>query len=419
METRTHAGTKGLKDRLLASAFCLAICLAILLLGNLAAPAAQKTESTPAAPTGIVRQIGAIQAINGDTLTLSPDSGPQVHIQVQSAARIVRIAPGEKDLKNATPLQLQDLQVGDRVLVAGKSSADHSAVLASSVVVMKRSDLQARDQQNLQDWQKRGVDGLVKTVDPSAQTIALSARGKSLSIHASTTTVIRRYPPDSVKFEDAKPSTLQQIQTGDQLRARGEPNAEGKDFAAEEIVFGTFRNFAGTVVSVDASSSQLTVHDLMSKTNVTVKIASDSLLRQLPPEMAQMMAKRLKAAALGAMTTTTTTTGASSPPAAASEQSARPAGASGASGNASGQRAGGAPDLQRLISHAPPISLADLHKGDAVVILSTEGAGSGTGTAITLVSGVEPILQAAPNAGQAMMLAPWSLGAPAGGDAGP
>jgi hypothetical protein len=336
---------------------------------------------------------------------------------VQSAARIVRIAPGEKDLKNATPIQLQDLQVGDRVLVAGKSSGD--TVSASSVVVMKRSDLQARDQQNLQDWQKRGVDGLVKTVDPSAQTIAISARGKSLSIHASSATVIRRYPPDSVKFEDAKPSTLPQIQTGDQLRARGERGADGIDFMAEEIVFGTFRNFAGTIVTVDASSSQLTVHDLMSKKNVTVKITSDSLLRQLPPEMAQMMAKRLQAAALGAVTATTTATGASSPPAAASEQSARPAGASGGAGNTPGQRPGGAPDLQRLISHAPAVSLTDLHKGDAVVILSTEGAGSGAGTAITLVSGVEPILQAAPNAGQVMMLAPWSLGAPTGGDAGP
>jgi len=53
-------------------------------------------------------------------------------------------------------------------------------------------------------------------------------------------------------------------------------------------------------------------------------------------------------------------------------------------------------DLQRLISRAPAVSLTDLHKGDAVVILSTEGTASGAGTAITLVSGVEPILQAAP-----------------------
>ena len=37
---------------------------------------------------------------------------------------------------------------------------------------------------------------------------------------------------------------------------------------------------------------------------------------------------------------------------------------------------------------------------------------------ITLLSGVEPILQAAPSGSQAMMLSPWSLSAPAGGDLG-
>jgi hypothetical protein len=83
-----------------------------------------------------------------------------------------------------------------------------------------------------------------------------------------------------------------------------------------------------------------------------------------------------------------------------------------------GGRSGGAPDLQQILNQAPTVSLADLHKGDAVVILATEGTG-GSGTAIKLFSGVEPILQAAPNAAQAMMLAPWSLSAPAGDLGGP
>ena len=56
------------------------------------------------------------------------------------------------------------------------------------------------------------------------------------------------------------------------------------------------------------------------------------------------------------------------------------------------------------------------HKGDAVLIVATEGSAAG-GTAITLLSGVEPILQAAPSASQAMMLTPWSLGGAPSGDA--
>jgi len=375
--------------------------------------AAVPTPQDAASTSAVTRRIGAVKAINGTALTLTPDSGSDLNVTVEPATRIVRIAPGEKDLKNATQIQLQDVQVGDRVLVGGKLSDDKLSLAASSVVVMKKTDLQARDQQTLQDWQKRGVDGLASAVDASAATIVITSKGKNVVIHTSSTTVIRRYLPDSVKFEDAKTSTLQEIRPGDQVRARGDRNADGTDVTAEEIVSGTFRNFAGTINSVDASSSTLSVHDLLSKKNVTIKVTPDSLLRKLPPEMAQMMAKRLKGTAAGAMA------GAGPGAPAASDQHAVATGAAGGANAGSGGHSGGAPDLQRLISRAPAVTLADLHKGDAVVILSTEGAASGAGTAITLVSGVEPILQAAPNAGQAMMLAPWSLGAPAGDSGGP
>jgi hypothetical protein len=357
------------------------------------------------------RRIGAVKTLNGMAITLTLDSGSDVNVTVQPATRIVRIAPGEKDLKNATPIQLEEVQVGDRILVGGKLSDDNRSLLASSVVVMKRSDLQARDQQILQDWQKRGVDGLAKAVDATGATVTISSRGKDVVIHTTSGTVIRRYPAGSVKFEDAKPAILRDIQIGDQVRARGDRSPDGNDVTAEEIVSGTFRNLAGTINSVDASSSTLNVADLLSKKNVVIKITPDSQLRRLPPEMAQMMAKRLKGAAAGG------TPGGPSA-SATSDQGARPAGARDtAAGN--GGRPGGAPDLQRLINRAPAVLLADLHKGDAVVILSTEGSASGESTAITLVSGVEPILQAAPNAGQAMMLAPWSLGAPAADAGGP
>ncbi len=70
-----------------------------------------------------------------------------------------------------------------------------------------------------------------------------------------------------------------------------------------------------------------------------------------------------------------------------------------------------------MLSHVPAVSLADLHKGDAVIILATEGT-AGVGTTITLVSGVEQLLQAAPSASSAAMLTPWTMGAPSTGDAG-
>jgi hypothetical protein len=62
--------------------------------------------------------------------------------------------------------------------------------------------------------------------------------------------------------------------------------------------------------------------------------------------------------------------------------------------------------------------LADFQKGDAVMIVSTEGTASGGVTAITLLGGVEPILEASPSGGSAILLSPWSIGGPTGADAG-
>jgi len=83
-----------------------------------------------------------------------------------------------------------------------------------------------------------------------------------------------------------------------------------------------------------------------------------------------------------------------------------------------GMRAGGAPDFQQILNRMPIVALADLHKGDAVMLVATQGTPSSASTAITLLTGVEPILRAAPNGSQAMMLTPWSLGGAPGGDAG-
>jgi hypothetical protein len=238
-------------------------------------------------------------------------------------------------------------------------------------------------------------------------------------------TVFRRYAPDSVKFDDAKGSTLQDVHAGDQIRARGNRSADGSELAAEEVVSGSFPLFAGTVNSVDASASTLSVHDLSSKKNVMVKVTPDSQLRQLPAEMAQRIAARLRGAAGGPGSSGAGTGGANGRAAGDAQaksapDTGTPAGAPD-SGNAArrngmGGRPGGAVDLQQILSRAPAVAITDLHKGDAVVILTTDSK-MGSGTAIKLFSGVEPILQAAPNAAQAMMLAPWNLSG-GGGDMG-
>jgi hypothetical protein len=67
-----------------------------------------------------------------------------------------------------------------------------------------------------------------------------------------------------------------------------------------------------------------------------------------------------------------------------------------------------------MLSRLPAVTVKDFQKGDAVILVSTQGTDAAV-TAITLLGGVEPILTAAPGS-QAMMLSPWSLGG-APGDA--
>lgn len=392
----------------------------------LARPIASPLPAQQQNGAAATRRIGIIKAINGNSITLTPlppDTGTEANITITPTTRILRIAPGEKTLKNAATLQLQDLQVGDHILVGGKPSEDGKSLAAASVVVMKASDVEAKQQQELQDWQKRGTGGLVCAVDTSTGTITISAttcKSKTTAVKTSTTTIFRRYAPDSVKFDDAKLSTLQEIRAGDQLRARGNRSADGSEIVADEIVTGAFRNIAGIVSSVDASSGTLTVQDLLSKKPVQIKVTSDSQLHALPPEMAEGMARRLKASAFGGAGGSGRSAGSSASGAAngGGQQSAwhGGTGASSSSGAGTGgaMRQGGAPDLNRMLARTPVTTLADLHKGDAVIILATEGSPSTTSTAITLVSGVEPILRAAPNGSQAMMLSAWTLGGPAG-----
>jgi len=392
--------------------------------------AAQNSPGTPSQP-GMLHPVGAVKSVNGNTLTITTDAGAEMNIEVQPSTKILRLAPGEKDLKSATPVQLTEVQTGDRVLVAGTQGAD-GKVTALRVIVMKQSDIAQKQQQEREDWQRRGVGGLVTAVDPSAGSVTISSGpSKKMTIATSKATVIREYSPDSVKFDDAKPATLAQIaacdpkdqaKPCDQLRARGDKNADGSELQAQEIVFGAFRNIAGTVVSTDAANNTVTLRDLATKKPVTIKISTDSQLRQIPPMLAQRLAMRLKGGSQAGggenAAREGVTPGAQNP-------STEERGNSGRGGAWQGQGGGpprsGQPDLQQILSRMPAVSIGDLQKGQAVMLVATEGTANSAPTAITLLTGVEPILTASPNDSRAasMLLSPWSLGGGGTGDAGP
>ncbi len=240
---------------------CMAAALAVFPIFSYRVSAAEpQAQQAPAQAPPAAQVVGAIKAISGTTITLTPDKGGEVTVAIQPGARIVRVAPGQTDLKGAATLQLSDLQVGDRMLVRGKASDDGKSFAAAGMIAMKLSDVEAKKKAEQEDWQKRGTGGLVSAVDPSSGVITISVAGpagaKPLAIQTAKDTILRRYAPGSVQFDDAKPSSIDQIKAGDQLLARGTRSADGSSFAAEEIVSGSFRNISGTVNSVDAAGQR-------------------------------------------------------------------------------------------------------------------------------------------------------------------
>jgi hypothetical protein len=401
----------------------LSLAVFTLVLSALALPALARQSPPPPAPNASQRALGTIKSVGANRLVLSSDSGAEINVTLPDGIRMLRTAPGKKDLAGATAIQLSDLKVGDRILVRGTSSADGRSLLASAAIVMNSADIAQKQERDREDWQKRGLGGLVKSVDPASGTITISlasfSASKTFVVNTTKTTVVRRYAPNSVKFDDATPATLDEIKPGDQLRARGVRSPDGGQMEAEEIVAGSFRNIAGTVVLADPTADTLTIADLATKHPVIVRITSDSQLHQLPPYMALRLAMRLKGGGGdGAGANGGGGGGSRGGSRATAEDASGRTGEGGPPGQPGG-RSGGASDLQQILGRMPSVQLADLRKGDAVMDVATEGTPTIDPTAIVLLSGVEPILTASPTSGSAAsLLSPWNLGSTAGADAG-
>ncbi|HEV3039567.1 MAG TPA: DUF5666 domain-containing protein [Candidatus Angelobacter sp.] len=371
-----------------------------------------------AQPDSTARKLGTVKSINGKVLVLKLDSGADANVTVADGVRIMRLAPGQTDLKSATPMTLPEIQVGDRMLVRGKPG-DNDSIVASQIVVMKQGDVAQKQQHEREDWQKRGTGGIVTAIDAATGTITIAITpAYSVTVKTSKETGFLRYAPDSVKFADAQKGAFDQVKVGDQLRARGTRSADGKELTAEEIISGTFRNIAGTISAVDAGNNTITVKDVLAKKSVVVKISPDSQMRKLAPPIAQRLAILLKGNPQDGSGGSGGPGGQGGP-----AGSGTPGGSGGPPG--AGARPGSAgpggapPDFQQILSRIPSVTLADLQKEDAVMVVATQGNSGADVVAITLLGGVEPILTASPNGRSAAALfSGWNLGTP-GGDAGP
>lgn len=381
-------------------------------LGTAVAPLALFSTAVAQAAPAAGRVLGTVKSISGTTITVTADAGgATTTVTVADGARVQQSA----DMKTVSAATLDQLAVGDRVLATG-TPGDAGALTATRLIMIKSGAIAQRNAASQADWAKRGSGGIVKSVNVGANTIAISSGKKDVTVTTTGSTIYRRYAPGSVKFEDAQPSTLAAIQSGDQLRVRGDKSPDGSDITADEIVSGTFKNLSGTIVSINAAANSLVIKDLATKKNETVLIGEGSDLHAMPAEMAARFASGAagrRPGAVGALGAAAGAAGGERPagPPSGGAPAGGPGGFAGRPGGAGGRGA----DLAAMIPRLPKTTLAELKPGEALMIVASGNGTAGPSTAITLLSGVEPLLTGP--AASEMTISPWSLGS-GGGEAG-
>jgi hypothetical protein len=357
-------------------------------------------QTAATAPAATASQLGTVKTISGTALTMATDKGATIAVTVADGAKIYQLAVGSTDLKTAKPGQLTDIAVGDRALVTGKAGDAPDTLTALRVIVMKSSDIAQMQADQQADWKTNGIGGIVSTIDASSGTITVTSGTKKTVVNTSSKTLFKRFAGDSVKYQDAKPGTLAQIQPKDQIQARGTKSADGTSIQAEEVISGSFENLSGKLISVDAQAGNVTLKDLATKKLITVHLTANSDVRSMPLQVATRFAAQSNGGGQGG--------GRRGGGGGGGGQDA----SGGGGGDNGGRRAAGA-DLSQMIGRLPTTTISDLHKDDAVMIVATQSdPNAGTATAVTVVTGVDPILTANPNGGMDLSM---SLGGGGGG----
>jgi len=310
-------------------------------------------DAQAARPSTIV---GTVVAIRADPLEIQvkDDKGRESTAKLEATTEFRKVEPGERNLRNAQVVGISNVSPGDRVLIT--FAAD--GVTARRVVVMSAQAISSRNEADQADWQARGVAGIVESKKDGAIILRMhSMAGQShVTVATGPKTVFRQYAPGSVKFADAKISSLDAIAAGDQLRARGTKSADGSSVQAEEVVFGTFLTRAGQVVRTDAAAGEIVMKGVGDGKLLTVKITPDSQHKRMP---------------------------------------AFPSGAGRPGPMPQGNRAGGPPDFMHMIERLPAARIEDIQAGETIVVSSTRQPRPDQLTAIMLLSNADFLVRMA------------------------
>jgi|GEM_PF-943754 len=334
----------------------------------IAAMTALVRRQSAVAHQGVESMVGAVEQIDqySKTATLKTDSGEIIRLAAKDSTVCLRIPAGEKTLSKAVPIKFEDISIGDRVLAHGTKTDQTFA--AQRLVVMPVAEVAKKREHDLDEWKRRGIGGVAREVNSQTGEITLELRGMGAGTRVGVVTTkanFRRYVAGSLRFEDAKASTLSEVRVGDQLRALGDKSADARSFVAEQIVSGAFKTIGVTVVGIDPQKHEIHATTLDQKKPITIAINQDSVLHRISSPVAAAIAQKVRSDA-----------GKPSAPQ-PGQKSAPPV-----------------IDVQQMIDTLPAISIADIKAGDVLAVTGAVEQDESRIVAIKLSTGVDLVLKA-------------------------
>ena len=336
---------------------------------------------------------GIVNAVDPVAKTLAVTSGAK-KITVQTGEKTIfrRYAPGSVKFEEATPSTLSALQAGDQLRVRGDKSPDGSSLSADEIVSGSFLNLA----------------GTITSVDPAARTLVLKDLGskKNITVAVSDESDLRALPPEvAARFAArARGGAAGSGSAGSGATGSGATGESGASGAAGANASGKAASAAG---GSGGTAEVPARRDSRSSSDASSSAASSTEPTQ-PPMQAGTGGQRDGSRAGRSGTGAGGGSGTSGGGSAGSGTAAADHG-----NTAAGSNAGGG-DLSRVIERLPKASLADLKPGEALMIVASGHSGASSVTAVTLLTGVEPLLTASPRGAAGFSASNWNLGGGAG-----
>jgi hypothetical protein len=214
---------------------------------------AWQTDAPPAAPCLTVGQMSGSGTVE-HSLSLKSDSGHYSNLRYDDSTVFS---------DGTATMSAEDVNVDDRVCV--QAFRDHIESVASRVLVVRRSQVDLRDRDDLLEWERESVFGTVRSLDISNRRIALRTPGGSdVVIDAAGPTAFWILPAQALDPANVVPGDWKELTAGDELYVRGDRAPGTGTIRARLIVAGGFRSFIGSIESMDPLTELLGLRDFRS-----------------------------------------------------------------------------------------------------------------------------------------------------------